>query len=199
MKAADRTRKRPGGRSARVRDAVLKAAFEVLTEIGVENLTIAEVAARAKVHETSIYRRWGSRRSLILDASLRATEGAIPVPDTGSLRSDLVALIGRAAKMLDTPQGRAILALMQLHDEELLRAKREFWRRRFERLQPIFDRAVARGEFPRDADPIILLQVLIAPLWFRLSVTGETLDDWPVADLVDRLLSRHIKAADSRS
>jgi Tetracyclin repressor-like, C-terminal domain len=64
-----------------------------------------------------------------------------------------------------------------------------YWQRRFERLRPIFDKAIARGEFPRDADPVVLLQTLIAPHFFRLLVTVETLDDWPITEVVDRVLS----------
>src|SRR5258708_335559 len=133
---ADRGRKRPGGRSARVRDAVLTAALEVLTEDGVENLTIGTIAARASVHETSIYRRWGSLRSLLLDASLHVADDAISIPDTGALRSDLLVLIGHVIALLHTPKGKAMLTLIESHDEDRLRARQEFLKGRFERLQP---------------------------------------------------------------
>jgi AcrR family transcriptional regulator len=193
--AADQGRKRPGGRSARVRDAVLTAAIEVLAEDGFENLTISAVAARADVHETSIYRRWGSLRSLMLDASLHAADDAISIPDTGALRSDLLVLIGHVIALLHTPKGKAMLTLIESHDEDRLRARQEFWKRRFERLQPMFDRAISRGEFPKDANPVVFVQTLIAPLYFRLLVTAESLDDWPVAELVDRSLSGYTNSS----
>jgi hypothetical protein len=147
------------------------------------------------VHETSIYRRWGSPSPLILEACLHFTEDAIPIPDTGTLRSDLVALMGRAVAILGTPQGQAILALIQLRGENSLRARQEYWQRRFVRLQPIFDRAISRGEFSRHADPIVLLQTLIAPLYFRFLVTVEELVNWPVAELVDRLPSGYANSS----
>lgn len=181
--------RRLGGRSARVHDAVLKSAFELLTEKGRAHFTVSEVAARAGVHETSIYRRWGTPNSLLVDSCLRYFEDAIPIPDTGTLRSDLIALGESGARMLRGPLGQAILALTLVREENALRVKREYWQRRFERLRPIFDKAIARGEFPRDADPVVLLQTLIAPLYFRLLVTVETLDDWPITEVVDRVLS----------
>jgi hypothetical protein len=52
----------------------------------------------------------------------------------------------------------------------------------------MFDRAVSRGEFPRDVDPIVFFEALIAPLHLRLLVTGEPLEEWPCSDMVDRLL-----------
>src|SRR6476646_9810011 len=60
-------RPRPGGRSARVRAAVLDATIALLREEG-DAFGIPQVAARAGVHETSIYRRWGSREALIVEA-----------------------------------------------------------------------------------------------------------------------------------
>src|SRR5512144_909234 len=86
-------RRRPGGRSARVRASVLEAAFAVLRETGSEAFSIADVAARSGVHETSIYRRWGTKSALILEASLHFAQGAIAIPDTGALRTDLIALL----------------------------------------------------------------------------------------------------------
>jgi hypothetical protein len=57
----------------------------------------------------------------------------------------------------------------------------------------MFDRAVTRGEFPRDADPLVALRTLIAPLYFRLLVSAEGLRDWPVTEQVDRLLAGYAK------
>src|SRR5262249_38106172 len=87
-----------------------------------------------------------------------------------------------------SPQGQVIHALNRLADDKAQRVKREFWQERFKRLQPMFDRAIARGEFPKDVDPAPLLETLIAPLHFRLLVSVETLDDWPVVEMVERVL-----------
>lgn len=71
---------------------MLAATVDVLLDGGLETFSIAEIARRAGVHETSIYRRWGTRAALALDAVLDTTETEIPAPDTGSLRGDLSAL-----------------------------------------------------------------------------------------------------------
>jgi AcrR family transcriptional regulator len=175
--------RRVGGRSARVHDSVLKSVFELLAERGVENLSIAEVAARAGVHESSIYRRWPSHDLLILDACRHFMEDAIPIPNTGSLKGDLIALQRDAREMLRSGRGQVIIALTQLQNANARASRHDYWQKRFERLRPMFDRAVARGEFPKDADPIVALQTLIAPLYFRLLVTAEPLDDWPTAEI----------------
>jgi AcrR family transcriptional regulator len=188
-------KRRVGGRSARVHDSVLKSVFELLGEKGPSDLSIAEVAARAGVHETSIYRRWPSRETLILDACRHFIEDVMPVPDTGALRTDLVAFQRSAKSMLGSRQGQVIIALSRIQDAGSRARRQEYWKRRLERLRVILDRAVERGEFPGDADPIAFLEALIAPLYFRLLVTNECLDTWSDADHIDRLLKAYAKPA----
>jgi AcrR family transcriptional regulator len=184
-------RRRLGGRSARVRAAVLQAAFSVLTEKGVEAFSIAEVAARAGVHETSIYRGWRTRTALALEASLHFAEATLAIPDTGSLKSDLAVLLKRLVALLASPQGRAFLALTASPHPEAAAARRSYFRQRFDRARVVVDRAVARGEFPHQADPLEFLETLVAPLYLRLLVTGEPIADWPRNQMIDRLLTAY--------
>jgi AcrR family transcriptional regulator len=188
-KAAREIRKRQGGRSARVHDSVLKSVFELIAEGGIENFSVTAVAARAGVHETSIYRRWPSHDVLINEACRRHMEDALPIPDTGSLRSDLIAFQRQARDMLASRQGKVILILTQLQNQRSRANRHAYWQQRFQHLRVMFDRAVARGEFPRDADPVVALQTLIAPVYFRLLVTSEKLEDWSIPEAVDRLLA----------
>jgi len=168
---------------------VLQAAFGVLMKKGIDAFTIAEVASRAGVHQTSIYRRWGTKHALARDACLHQAEGALPIPDTGSLRSDLVALLNRFAAMLESPEGRVLLTLSFSQHPHVVAARRAHWRRRFGLIRTIFDRAVSRGEFPRHADPIPFVQTLIAPLYLRVLITGESLEEWPSHEMIDRFLA----------
>jgi AcrR family transcriptional regulator len=188
-KPAAKPRRRLGGRSARVRSSVFQAALRLLAEKGLDAFTIAEVAARAGVHETSIYRRWGTRDALAWDALMHHAESGIPVPDTGSLRSDLVALLERFVAAMASPQGRALLALASSPHPHVVAARRAFWQRRFDSLRPLFERAVSRHEFPRQADPMEFLEILIAPLYLRALVTAEPLEEWPRNALIDRMLA----------
>jgi|SRR5690242_14701830 AcrR family transcriptional regulator len=184
-------RRRLGGRSARVRASVLEAAFRLLMKKGTDAFSIAEVAAKAGVHETSIYRRWGTKHALIRDACLHLVEGALPMPDTGSLRSDLITLLDRLVAMLDSPEGRTVLVLSVSQHPHIVAARRRHWQRRFGLLRALFAKAVARGECPRDVDPIELIETLIAPLYLRVLLTGESLDEWPRREMVDRVLTAY--------
>jgi AcrR family transcriptional regulator len=182
-------RRRPGGRSARVRRSVIDATLALLGEGGLEKPTVADIAERAGVHETSIRRRWPTKESLIYDALLNNSEQYLPIPDTGSLREDLTVFASELAAYLATPLGRALLLAMAstAEDPALIEARTAFWQTRYELASAMIERAVARGELPATVDSRLALEALIAPLNFRTLLTDEPPDeDLPrrLADLV---------------
>src|SRR5215831_6743378 len=102
-------RRRSGGRSARVRAAVFAAIIHLLQEKGYEALSFSTIAARAGVHETSLYRRWKTKEQLVVDAISSETAKNIPVPNTGALRSDLIQLLQHLRIFLQSSVGQAIV------------------------------------------------------------------------------------------
>ncbi len=182
--------RRPGGRSARVRAAVLSAALDALRANGIEGFTIADVARRAGVHETSIYRRWGTPEKLILDALLDQSEQLLPVPDTGELRADLITFLAELAAMLTEPAGRALLHALAgpTTNPTVLESRAAFWQGRYDLVRVMLDRAIERGELSPSVDQRLLLEALIGPLHFRTLLTGEPIEpEYPEA-LVHMLL-----------
>jgi AcrR family transcriptional regulator len=187
-------RRRPGGRSARVREAVFDAVVAALAEHGPGGFTIGDVARRAGVHETSIYRRWGTPERLAVEALLDRSQQELPIPDTGSFRGDLAAFARELVAYLGTPLGRALAHTMSGVDDDpaVAAARDEFWATRFALAGVMVDRAVARGEIPAGADPRLALELLVAPLLFRVLTTGEPL----TATLADQLADLVVKAVD---
>lgn len=171
---------RPGGRAARVRAAVLGATEELLMEVGYDELTIDEVARRAGVHKTTVYRRWPTKPELIADAVREQSAEAVPIPDTGSLLGDLRQLARDVARNIGSEGGsrrsRSIVAAAASSDE-LARGVNAFWAHRLEMCAPIVERAIARGELSPDVDGGVLIEALVGPIWLRLLVTGELIDD----------------------
>lgn len=184
-------RRRPGGRSAQVRSAVLAATLEVLSETGPSDFTIADVAKRAGVHETSVYRRWGSRERLALEAMSELSSELIPVPDTGSLREDLAALGHELVDYVGSPLGLALTRAMavSVDDDEAAEARSRFWHARFTECTQIVDRAVARGDLPTKIDGRLLLEVFVAPIHFRLLLTREPVTTEFIGLLADVAIS----------
>ncbi|UGT55268.1 TetR/AcrR family transcriptional regulator [Nocardia asteroides] len=189
-------RKRTGGRSARVRTAVLTATLEQVTEHGIEGLTIGDVAARAGVAETTIYRRWGTRTTLIAEAITDLAAAGNPVPDTGALRSDLRVLAEQVAQLISTPGiARLVGTTIALSaDPEVDAARRRFWNHRFEESSRIITKAIERGELPARVNPREVLETLSAPLYFRLLVGEKPIDDAFIARCIDDTLTLHERA-----
>lgn len=109
MSATTPSHTRPGGRSARVRAAVHRAVEELLAREGDEPLTIPVIAARAGVHPTTVYRRWGSLSALMAAVATSRFSGDIVVPDTGTLRGDLEQWVADVATDLSDPDVLAIM------------------------------------------------------------------------------------------
>lgn len=162
-----------------MRRLVLEATLRVLSDRGIEKLTVSEVATRAGVHETSIYRRWGTREKLITEALLSYSEQQLPIPDTGSVRDDLAAFASELAAYLSSPLGGALAQAMAIaFDEPTVReARGAFWQKRYELASAMIERGIARGELPPATDPRLALEALIGPLHLRALLTHEPADD----------------------
>ena len=182
---------RPGGRSARVRAAVLAATLEELALRGYEGLSFEAVATRAGVHKTTVYRRWPERPALVLDALLELSERTVPLPDSGSLHGDLLVLARAIAANLCSPEVAAVLrALIAARREPAIAAAVDrYWRTRFDLVAQVVRRGIARGELPADASSDMLIEALIGPLYLRALVTGEVLDEAFVAGVVEVVLA----------
>ncbi|MGD1053133.1 MAG: TetR/AcrR family transcriptional regulator, partial [Candidatus Dormibacteria bacterium] len=187
--AARQPVRRTGGRSARVRAAVIDATLTALLTRGLDDLSITEIAQQAGVHPTTIYRRWGSRSNLALDAVLSGTEAEILPPDTGSLRGDLLAVIRGIFPFLRTPLGELLVRLALRRDlPEYEAARAGYWAQRFRTGADLFERARARGELRADVDPVLALETLVGPMYVRMLMTGEPLDDALLVRCVDLVL-----------
>ncbi len=186
---------RPGGRSARVRDAVLTAAAEELIEVGYADLSIARVAARAGVATTTIHRRWGGRAGLVADVFDHNAVTAVPDPQLGSLEADLRAFAaGAAAGLGQAPVQSLLRGMFSLPREELLRIKAAYWNARFAVAQAIVDRAIARGELARGTNGWTVFEPLLAPIWMRRLITELPIDD----AVLDRIVADALTLARSR-
>ncbi len=180
----------PRPRGEVVRSSVLGAAVEELAAGGIDGASVANIAARAGVHETTIYRRWKTRENLLVDALLARSSAAMPTPDTGSVRGDLSTLLRLLCDYLSSPLGNALLRAGALAiDDDRAQARRAFWTTRLAAVQVIIDRAVERGELQPGTDAHLAVEMLVAPVHLRLLLTGEPLDPALPDQVTDVLLN----------
>jgi AcrR family transcriptional regulator len=184
--------KRTGGRSARVRQAVLDAALALLLERGYDGVSVAEVARAAGVAETTVYRRWPTKAGLITAAIGELAAAENPLPDTGSLTGDLTTLLTQIVDVLRRPEierlARASVAAGG-DEPEQTETRTAFYRMRVAGSAQIALRAIERGELPADTDPVAIIEYLVAPAYLRLLLTGGPLDPAFVTDCVQRALA----------
>ncbi|MFJ7301965.1 TetR/AcrR family transcriptional regulator [Streptomyces sp. NPDC099088] len=166
---------RPGGRTARVRAAVLRAAGDVLAEEGFAHLDLADVARRAEVGKTTVYRRWGSVTALVADLLGDMAEQSLPRADTGSVLGDLRANADLVRRTLADPrQGalfRAVIAAGAC-DARTAEAFRRFYAVRVAEWAPCVEQGVSRGELPVGTDAGAVVRAVSAPLYYGLLTGG---------------------------
>jgi AcrR family transcriptional regulator len=167
---------------------MLAAVVELLSREGLAGTTVAAVARSAGVHETSVYRRWKTRENLILDALTTQLDAALPIPDTGRVREDLLRFFTSLAQLLGTAQGQALLRLSVERDGTLDDRRLPYWSDRLTRAGAMVRRGVDRGELAPDADPGLLIEAVSGPLFVRVLLSGAPLDGPLVAGLVDLAL-----------
>jgi AcrR family transcriptional regulator len=107
--ASGQPAKRPGGRTAAVSDAIRTAVEELVAEKGSERVTIPMVAERAGVNPTTVYRRWPDAATMINDLATYRLDPDRPLPNTGDLRSDIIAWATEILKHYRKPINAAIL------------------------------------------------------------------------------------------
>src|ERR1700712_1278264 len=184
--------KRAGGRSARVRKAVLDAALALMLERGYDGLSVAEVAQAAGVAETTVYRRWPTKAELAAAAIGELAAAENPLPDTGSLEGDLTTLLTQIVELLRRPDiervARASVALSS-DDPDQAQARMAFYRMRTAGSAQVAVRAIERGALPAGTDPEAVIEQLVAPAYLRLLLTGGPLDDPLIAASVQRTLA----------
>lgn len=185
--------KRGRPRSEQADRAILQAASEVLAERGLSGMSIEEVASRAGVGKTTIYRRWTSRGTLALDAFLAEFQGQQPLPDTGTLHDDLLSALRAWIRSVTGSSVGPILAslIAEAQRDPGLAAS---WRDRVvkqlrDQHRIMLDRAVARGEIPARTDYEVVLDLLFGAAYHRLLQGHQPLTDRFAREVVDMIMT----------
>jgi AcrR family transcriptional regulator len=183
-----------GRRGHVVRQAVLAATLAELVDVGYAALTIDNVATRAGVHKTTVYRRWADRESLVTDAVLEEAATDFEIPDTADIDTDLRTAVRNLAAWLTGPVGTPLVALLRSDASRLpglADAKLRFFAARSQAVRGRVDSAAEAGQLPVGIDPMALLSTLTAPIYLNLLV----LDRVVTPDDCDRAVRIALTAA----
>lgn len=171
--------------------AIEKAAIELLREVGYEQITIESVALRAHVSKATIYRRWKNKAELITDSVHHYAFCKAPKIDTGSLRGDLIEIITEKVKTMKSADGQLIAGLMCMarNDADLGEVLTQTLAGYATTAHAaIFDRAIARGEIPKDAKREMILHLVPAVIGFRVFMSHQSITRKFIENFVDDVL-----------
>jgi AcrR family transcriptional regulator len=172
--------------------AILEATLTLLAEHGYTGLTTDAIAATAGVSKATIYRRWSSKQQVVL-AAVGSLANRVPAPDTGDLRRDLTAIADGLAAVFSAPTTRRLVgALVErlLRDEEMAAALRGgFLTERRAAARTAMVRGRQRGQVRDDADLDTAIDLLAAPFYYRVLITGEPIDAKLAEGVVDVTLA----------
>jgi len=179
---------------------ILDATLEVLGEVGADGFTLDRVAARAESSKAAIYRRWPSKTALILEAINHVkyrTLGKAPLPDTGTLRGDLLAMFKPMSKQDSERVMKLMAGLTSLltEDRVLAEAADSFFVDPFaEAHAALFERAIARGEIPKRADVKAVSRLLPKLAAYRSIVERKTFTKAFYVQMIDLVVLPALRA-----
>ena len=179
--------------------AFLDAAIHTLSEVGFDQMTMDQVAARAGSAKTSVYRRWPSKAELVRDALIWMSQGSVDVdkvPDTGTLRADLLSV-----QKIASPEHRnrkiRVLSKLGSFDTEHQQAAKDVAAGVFgpmnELNAKLMERAVARGEIPASADIKMACITIAAVIAYRTGFLFKAFDKTHYARLLDAIILPALK------
>jgi AcrR family transcriptional regulator len=173
------------------REAIWDAVFELLGEVGYDQMSMDAVAARARASKATIYRSWPNKPDLVVDALVHRFGPVPQAPDTGSLRGDLLAVMTAACQMAGSQDGAVMVGLMTAatRHPELHKAIHQCaYDMKHVVHATIVRNAVARGELPGETDPGVLHEVMHAMVFTQKVWAEGPLDDDFVVHVVDAVL-----------
>lgn len=182
-------------RVARTRATVLGAAIDLLAERGYSGFSVEGVVERTGIAKTTLYRHWPTRDDLLAAAIARldgsGLDGAGSLPDTGSVRQDLLDLQARRVRAARTTQWeRCMPALVEAaaHHPELAKVIAGLTGQILAQIETLLARGVERGELRDGLDPQLAASILIGPTVFRRLLLNEAPTLQRVADVIDLLM-----------
>jgi AcrR family transcriptional regulator len=176
------TNKKPPGRprSVQSHQAMLRAALELLAEVGFDAMSMDAIAARAGIGKTTIYRRYASKAELVADAIEHVREEII-LPDTGTLWNDIEALIQNAAQITLSPMGRQTVAMIISSASSNPQFAQIYWTKylhpRRKNFAVVLERAKIRNEIQANLDPDLVFDTMSGIMLYAL-IFPPTAESW---------------------
>jgi AcrR family transcriptional regulator len=196
-----RGRGRPPGNAATAHDAILDAVYELLQGKSVRELTIEEVAKRAGVGKPTIYRWWPSKAALVMDMFEERVAPQFHASDAATAEATIRRHVTVLIRLLNGFFGKVsaeIIAEGQSEPDVLREYRDRYVLKRRALSHDVIQRAKESGEFHEDVDPQLLIDMVYAPIYYRLLLRHEKLDKRFGDALVDEVMVSAKQSSSSR-
>jgi AcrR family transcriptional regulator len=169
---------------------ILRAAITELALFDYGGLTIEDVARRAGVNKTTVYRKWPTKAELVRAALVSIFEMFSVGETTGDLRSDLRRVALSLIAFNESPEGRTLVRLRLLHHPEpgLAEIAKQLRARKVAELVTLVEAGLKRGEVAPGVDVRLLLDMLWGVLFVKLMMNMEPVDSAMLERILDMLL-----------
>jgi AcrR family transcriptional regulator len=180
--------KRPGGRTAEITRRINAAILELMAEGGIENCTFQNLASRAGIERSTLYRRNPDRWPTIMDAIIDLAERETATFGTGAFRTDLTGTLLNLARVLNGPLGPPLMSVAAaLQGGAAPGLAEKFWESRQQHLAPMFEAAIERGDLPASVDRDTLFAMVAGPIYFRRFIAGQPVTEEWVCGVVEQV------------
>jgi AcrR family transcriptional regulator len=180
-------RRRPGGRSERIRESVAVAVLELFRERQFA-FGVPDVAERAGVHRATVYRRWPTRGDLIAEA-LSSFFRVVSIPDTGAWDTDVHALTATLAKFFSDPVEIGVVSSLAADsDPQASQVIQAHWSPYVESMIAMVDRAKVRGEVKRSLSSGRIVEMLTAPFVVRTALVRIPVSRTQIREVADLVI-----------
>ena len=150
----------------------------MLIEGGTAACTVPNVARRAGVERSTLYRRYPDRWALIVQALVAKGGADVAVSDCGCFIEDLKAVLRRLVTVLESPVGPVLVAAAgELRGKDGQEFTRTYFKERMDQLEPMFARAIERGELRTDVDKECLFSFAAGAIYFRMFIAARRVDE----------------------
>jgi len=182
--------RRPGGRSARVVDAVLRATLSEIDRVGYAAMRVEDVAVRSGVNKTTVYRRWPTKAALVTSA-IQLVKAPTEIADTGDLARDLSEAFVAALCRAETPELRGLLRMVQTErgNPEVDALVQKLRETQADGRRARLRSAMAAGDLPKTIDLELVQQLLANAIFGPLLRLGQRVEADYVRKAVDLILA----------
>ncbi|MFL0251012.1 TetR/AcrR family transcriptional regulator [Clostridium neuense] len=175
-------------RSEKTKTDILTASYDLLIQNGFGAVTVEKIAEKAGVSKATIYKWWPNKAAVVMDGFLNATTEKLPIPDTGSTIDDMLIQVSNFVEFLMSKKGNVITEIIAegQFDQNLADIYRKaYFKPRRDISKQILERGISRGELRKDLDIELVIDLIWGPVFYRLLITGEVLDDIFIKKLID--------------